>query len=172
MFLGQEVYGLDAILEKYGLVGFLVIVIGVIAFYLVRSLREMGKASSLQHGKETDLETALLGLIEKSITAYTETKAVIDRNSEVVQDVSDVMRGLHDSHVSLLAELRNVRQEIAGSFLGIQQQLLEAAPPNMHIQVIGYNGSILRGIAKTVVNEDGSVNLVIEISEETKEPTP
>lgn len=171
MILGQEIYGLDTILEKYGLVGFLVIVIGVIAFYLVRSLREMGKASSLQHNKETELEGLLVGLIEKSIAAYSETKVVIDRNSEVVRDVSNVMKSLHDSHTMLISELRDVRQEIAGNFLAIQQQLLESSPANMRIQIYGYNGNILKGTAKTVINEDGSVNLVVEIVDETEEPT-
>lgn len=169
MILGQEIYGLDTILEKYGLVGFLVVVIGIIAYYLVRSLREMGKATTTQQNRETELEQSLVGLVAQTLTAYAETRLVIDKNTGVVDGATNAIKNLYDSHTTLITELRSVRNEITGNLETIQRQLSESSPADMSIQVIGYNGTIFTGRAKTVFDETGQPSLVVEIEEEREE---
>lgn len=165
MILGQEIYGLEAILEKYGLVGFLVVIVGVIAFYLVRSLRDMGRATTIQQNRETELEQSLVGLVAQTLTAYAETRLVIDKNSDVVGEATTAIKNLYDSHTTLITELRDVRSEIATNLANIQRQLAEPIASDISIQVIGYNGTIFKGVAKTVTSEDGVPCLIVEIEE-------
>lgn len=169
MVIGQTIIDLESIIEKYGVGGFLIFVMGMLAYYLVRSLREMGAAVVQRHEEETRLSASLVDLIERAITAYSENRVVIEQNARVVEDAAQVIKSLYDSHMTLISELREVRQELVGGMSGIKQQLYEAVPNNMRINVIGEDGKLLRGTAKTLVGEDGTVNLIIEIQEDIQE---